>query len=65
MLIVLVEEKDRFRDGGTIIYEDVNGTKYFKDGRIGSITKGKIFDRYPNEPTAKELNVQLEIIGKS
>lgn len=57
-----------FRDGGTKVFVDVNHPevktipeaealpKYYLDNRIGSTTKGELFDRYPKEPKAVILD---------
>lgn len=43
-----------YRDGGTEEYHiPYNGKRYFVDGRTGSKTLGKIFDRYPGDKDAK------------
>lgn len=52
----------RYKDGGTDVYVDKKGKKYYKDGRIGTKTKGKIFDRYPKDKGAKILDVELEVV---
>lgn len=46
-------------DGGTTEYVDIHGKKYFRDGRIGTKTPGKIFDRYPGDIGAMGENVDL------
>lgn len=57
------------RDGGTIQYmeesvkasiktvKDVqNAKKYYIDGRFASHTRGELFDRYPKDEGAVQLN---------
>jgi hypothetical protein len=47
-----------YRDGGTEEYHiPYNGKRYFVDGRTGSKTLGKIFDRYPGLPDAQLVNL--------
>lgn len=60
---IKVKEVARYRDGGSIDYVDQQGNIYCKDGRIShDATKGLIFDKWPGDPTAKQLNVELEIV---
>ena len=45
-----------YRDGGTIQCVDKATDKlYYIDGRIGSHTRGQLFDHYPANPTAQNL----------
>ena len=62
MKTVQVVYTGTYKDGGTSSYREKQKpyTKYFIDGRIGSITKGKVFDRYPGDERARILNVKLE-----
>ena len=59
---IFVQLRNRFRDGGTTVYEDKMGLSYFKDHRINSQTKGAIFDRYPSDDGAKCLDVELVVL---
>lgn len=59
MKTILVKKCGKYKDGGTEYFCDKSGKKYFIDGRIGSSTKGKVFDRYPSEKGAKILNLVL------
>jgi hypothetical protein len=43
---------DTARDGGTLKYEGWDNRAYFEDHRIGSKTKGAIYDRYPGDKGA-------------
>ena len=58
-----------YKDGGTTIWvrpevkaslktieEAQNCEKFYLDGRIGSSTKGELFDRYPNKEGALILD---------
>ena len=58
-----------FRDGGTSVWielsiknslktieEAQNCQKYYLDNRIGSQTKGELFDNYPSHKDAKMLD---------
>jgi len=58
-----------FRDGGTSVWielsiknslktieEAQNCQKYYLDNRIGSQTKGQLFDKYPSDKDAKMLD---------
>jgi hypothetical protein len=54
---------DYYRDGGTKIVEDIKtGTRYFIDKRIGSKTRGKVFDRYPSHEGAKQVDIKINIV---
>jgi hypothetical protein len=44
------------RDGGTIAYKGSDGNSYYEDHRIGTLTKGVLYDRYPKENDARALN---------
>ena len=60
MITIKATNTGIFRDGGTKEYKDQHGIKYFIDFRIHSKTKGKIFDRYPGDDGAQQLeNIQL------
>jgi hypothetical protein len=61
---ILVTEVGRFRDGGTTHYRTRLGIDLYEDNRIGSKTKGAIYDRYPNDKDAKLVNVKLIVIPK-
>ncbi len=50
---------NHYKDGGTIEYKGWDGKNYFVDHRIGSTTKGLIYDRYPDDSAARLLNVKL------
>lgn len=52
MIKTKITETGRCRDGGTILAVDETGKSYFVDGRIGSETKGRVFDKYPSEEDA-------------
>lgn len=60
---VLVWKISTYRDGGTQHFIDNNdpSKEYYKDGRIGSNTRGKIFDHYPGQEVSKELDVELVV----
>jgi hypothetical protein len=58
-----------YRDGGTsawiepLVKESIKtvkqakeAKKYYLDNRIGSMTKGELYDRYPSEKDAKILD---------
>lgn len=47
-----ITETGRCRDGGTILAVDETGKSYYVDGRIGSETKGLVFNKYPGEDDA-------------
>jgi hypothetical protein len=47
------------RDGGTLMFKDSEGIVYYVDGRIGTHTKDKVFDRYPSEPNAVILDIKI------
>lgn len=50
-------------DGGTKVYVDEKGQNYYLDNRIASTTKGKMYDKYPNDKDAKIIdNEEYEII---
>ena len=53
---IKLPEGTRIRDGGTIAYKGSDGNSYYEDHRIASLTKGVLYDRYPNEKDAKALN---------
>jgi len=61
-IMIKVKEVTKYMDGGTTKYIDEKGNEYFKDNRLGTKTKGKIFDKYPKEEDAKILDVELEIL---
>lgn len=42
----------KFRDGGTTKVLATDGKHYWVDHRIGSKTKGQVYDRYPGEEGA-------------
>lgn len=46
----------KFRDGGTTQYRGSDNKIYCIDGRINSLTKGEIFDRYPGYEGAQQLD---------
>lgn len=55
--------KNNYLDGGTeqVVTED--GEIYYVDHRLGSPTDGKVFDHYPDDHGAKQLDLMLEIVG--
>jgi hypothetical protein len=57
--LILVTKIGKYKDGGTEYFRDSKGKKYFIDGRINSLTKGKVYDRYPDEKGSTILNVVL------
>lgn len=59
MKTIIVTRRGVYKDGGTEEYRDKQNNSYFKDGRIGSKTRGKIFDKYPNDAGSKILDVIL------
>jgi hypothetical protein len=56
---ILVKKINTIRDGGTTIWQDRDGKKYWKDWRYGSPTKGLIYDRSLTEDDAQILDVKL------
>jgi hypothetical protein len=48
-----------YKDGGTEEYKGWDGKHYFVDYRIGSVTKGHVFDRYPDDKKAIMLDAKL------
>lgn len=55
---------DRYRDGGTTIWADANGNRYWIDKRIKTKTLGAVYDRHPNEEGAQKLEVKLlDLLG--
>lgn len=66
VVVILLQNQEKevtmYREGGTTKYIDEKGNEYFKDNRLGTKTKGKIFDKYPKEEDAKILDVELEIL---
>lgn len=60
-LTVTVKKLSIYRDGGTVTYTDKDGIKYWVDGRIGSLNRGKVYDRYPGDIEAKILKIKLKI----
>ena len=62
MKIIKVKEVSRYRDGGTTVFKSTKGKLYYRDSRIMTETKGKIYDRYPSDNGAKLLDVELEIL---
>lgn len=61
---ILVTEFGRIRDGGTVTYVSELGLKFFVDNRIGTKTKGAVYDRYPGDEGAKILDVKLIPVPK-
>jgi len=59
---IFVKKVSTARDGGTTIYVDKDGKRYWKDWRIGSQSKGSVFDRYPSDDGAKILNFEVKLI---
>lgn len=57
---IKVKHVATYKDGGTKEYHDSLGNRYFKDNRIGSGMKGKIYNMHPGRDGAKMLNVELE-----
>ena len=62
MKTIDVKEISMYKDGGTTVYKSTKGKLYYKDGRLRTETKGKIYDRYPSDEGAKLLDVKLEIL---
>lgn len=52
MIKTKITQTGLYRDGGTIHAVDETGKSYFVDGRIGSETKGRVFNEYPGEDGA-------------
>jgi len=46
---------DSFRDGGSIEWKGEDGKNYFEDYRLGSLTPGAIYTKWPGDPTAKRI----------
>ena len=61
-IMVKVKLISTFRDGGTKHYQDVHGNNYYVDNRIGTKTKGRITNLYPEDKHAMEENVELVIV---
>jgi hypothetical protein len=59
---VKVIEIERFRDGGTIHYQDQTGENYYVDNRIGTKTPGRITDDYPDKKPTIQKIVELEVV---
>lgn len=53
---------DTYRDGGTKKYRANDGTFYYEDHRLGTLTPGKIYDRYPADKGAIGEHVNLIIL---
>lgn len=53
---IILTQLGTYKDGGTTEYKDKDDRRYFRDGRIVSQTKGKLFDRYPGNSSAPQLN---------
>jgi hypothetical protein len=62
-MLVKVKKQSIYRDGGTTTYIDKDGKRYFEDNRIGTSTKGDIYDRYPSDPESKKIDIQLVIVN--
>lgn len=52
MIKTKITQTGLYRDGGTICAVDRDGKAYYVDNRIGSETKGRVFDKYPGEDDA-------------
>lgn len=52
---------NKYRDGGTVKLDIYDGDTYYIDNRIGSETKGRMFSRYPSEPSAQQLPIEKEL----
>lgn len=52
-----------YKDGGTERVHDKKGNFYFIDGKIGSVTKGKVFTKYPTDLGAKIVDFEYEIVN--
>ena len=61
---ISVTEVGRYRDGGTVQYVNDGGLNFWYDNRIGTKTRGAIFDRHPSDQGAQRLNVELVISPK-
>lgn len=62
-IIIDVIEVERYRDGGTVKYIDAKNVNYFIDWRIGSSSRGLIFDRYPSLDGSGVLeNYKLNVV---
>ena len=60
---VLIEES--VKNGLKTIEEAQNCQKYYLDYRIGTKTKGELYDKYPGDKDAKIVNKEdFEIIEK-
>jgi hypothetical protein len=62
---MIVKRTSWYKDGGTAKIETDNGTFYL-DYRLGSTTKGKLFDAYPGskDPTTDEEDA-FEVVKAS
>lgn len=57
--VIIYRPRATYMDGGTQVIKNKQGKKYYIDGRIGSKTKGKVYDRYPGDKGAKIVNIKL------
>lgn len=56
-----------FKDGGTEVWIDQYGEEYFRDKRIGSKTRGRFYDKYPDKKGANiipDFDILLEMTVK-
>lgn len=48
-----------YKDGGTILFRLKDGTHVYQDFRISTKTRGAFFNKYPNSPAAKIIEIEL------
>lgn len=53
---ITLKHTDTARDGGTKVYDGSDGKTYYKDYRIGTITRGKIYDGYPGHLASRIID---------
>ena len=58
-----VWEKNSYLDGGTQQVMTDDGDIYYVDHRMGSPTDGKVFNHYPDDKNAVQLDVDVDIVG--
>lgn len=54
----------KYKDGGTAKVLLSNHEVVYIDNRLRSETRGKVFDRYPGEQGAVELQIKVELQEK-
>lgn len=57
---VLCHATEIFKDGGTLVVEDVDNNKYYVDRRIATETRDKVYDIYPGHHQAKIVGYLVE-----